>query len=134
MLSVVDRILAPVSSEDLDPALVREIQFERSGYTLDILKDRPRPGDAVETAPGGDEYVVSDTFTPNTPCHVPNPDVVSDCVLSEVPSSMDSDDKADHDAFFIQTGVEEVENAEHIGFYDIQKSQNLQHKKKHPFK
>ena len=23
---------------------------------------------------------------------------------------------------------------EHIGFYDVQKSQNLQHKKKHPFK
>ena len=35
MLSVVDRSLAPVSCEDLDPALVQQIQRESSGYTLD---------------------------------------------------------------------------------------------------
>ena len=80
---------------------------------LDVLKDRLRPRDAVETTPGGDDYVVSDTVAPNTPYHVPNPDVVSDCGLSELPSSIHSHDEADHDAFFFQTCVEEVENAEY---------------------
>ena len=47
-----------------------------SGYTLDILKDLLRPRHLVETTPGGDEYVVLDAVAPNTPCHVPNPDVV----------------------------------------------------------
>ena len=43
MPSVVDASLAPVSWEDLDPALVQEIQRESKGYTLDVLKDRLRP-------------------------------------------------------------------------------------------
>ena len=55
---------------------------------------------------------MSDTVAPNTPCHVPNPDVVSECGLSELPHSIHSDDEADHDAFFVQTCVEEVENVD----------------------
>ena len=46
MLSVVDRSLAPVPCEDLDPAMVQNIQRESSGYTLDVLKinfDLERP-------------------------------------------------------------------------------------------
>ena len=43
MLSVVDGSLAPVPWEDLDPAMVREIQHESSGYTLDVLKNQLRP-------------------------------------------------------------------------------------------
>ena len=43
MLSVVDGRLAPVAWEDLDPAMVQEIQRESSGYTLDDLQDRLRP-------------------------------------------------------------------------------------------
>ena len=82
MLSVVDGGLAQVPLEDLDPAMVQEIQRESSGYTLDVLKDRLRPRDAVETTPGGDEYVVSNAAAPNSPCHLPNPDVVSECGLS----------------------------------------------------
>ena len=113
MLSVLDGSLAPVSWEDLDAALVQEIQRESSGYTLDVLKDQLRPRDAVETTPGGDQYVVSDAFAPNTPCHVPNPDVVSECGLSELPSSIHFDDEADHDAFFVQTCLDGVENAEY---------------------
>ena len=105
--------LAPVLWEDLDPTLVQEIQRESSGYTLDVLKDRLRPPDIVETTPGGDEYVLSETVAPDCPCHVPNPDVVSECGLSELPSSRHSDDKTEHDAFFVQTCVEEVENAEY---------------------
>ena len=35
MLSVVDRNLAPVPWEDLDSAMVQEIQRESSGFTLD---------------------------------------------------------------------------------------------------
>ena len=93
--------------------MVQEIQRESSGYTLDVLKDRLRARDAVETTPGGDEYVVSDDAAPNTPCHVRNPDVVSECGLSELPSSIHSDDETGHDAFFVQTCVEEVENAEY---------------------
>ena len=104
--------LAPVPSEGPDPALLQEIQRESSGYTLDVLKNQLRPRDAVETTPGGDEYVVSDTVAPNSPCRVPNPDVVSECGLSELPSSIHSDDKTEHDAFFVQTCVEEVENTE----------------------
>ena len=50
---------------------------------------------------------------PNSPCRVPNPDVVSECGLSELPSSIHSDDETEHDAFFVQTCVEEVENADH---------------------
>ena len=63
--------------------------------------------------PGGDEYVVSDTVAPNSPCRVSNRDVVSECGLSELPSSIHSDDKTEHDAFFVQTCVEEVENADY---------------------
>ena len=111
MLSVVDGGVASVPWGDPDPAMVQEIQRESSGYTLEVLKNQLRPRDAVETTPGADEYVVSDTFAPNSPCHVPNPDVVSECGLSELPSSMHSDDETEHDTFFVQTCVEEVENA-----------------------
>ena len=42
-LSVVDGGLVPVPWEDLDPAMVQEIQRESSGYTLDVLKNQLRP-------------------------------------------------------------------------------------------
>ena len=113
MLSVVDRGLAPVPREDLDPAMAQEIQRESSGYTLFVLKGRLRPRDAVETTPGGEEYIVSDTVAPNSPCHVADPDVGSQCGLSELPGSIHSDDKTEHDPLFVQTCVEEVENAEY---------------------
>ena len=113
MLSVVDRSLAPVSCEDLDSAMVQEIQRESSGFTLDVLNNHLRPRDAVETTPGGDEYVVSDTVAGNSPCRVSNPDVVSECGLSVLPSSIHSDDETEYDAFFVQTCVEEVENAKY---------------------
>ena len=113
MLSVVDGSLAPVPWEDLDSAMVQEIQRESSGFALDVLKNQLRPRDAVETTPGGGEYVVSDTVAPNSPCRVSNPDVVSECELSELPSSIHSDDETEHDAFFVQTCVEAVENAEY---------------------
>ena len=113
MLSLVDGGLAPVPSEDLDPAMVQEIQRESSGYTLDVLKNQLRPRDAVETTLRGDEYVVSDTVGPNSPCCVPNPDVVSECRVSELPSSIHSDDETEHDAFLGATCVEVVENAEY---------------------
>ena len=93
--------------------MVQEIQRESTGYTLSVLKDRLRPQDAFETIAGGDEYIVSDNTAPNSPSHVPNPDVVSECGLSELPSSIHSDDETEHDAFFVQTCVEEVENAEY---------------------
>ena len=67
----------------------------------------------METTPGEDKYVVSDTTAPDSSCHVPNPDVVSECRLSELPSSIHSDDETEHDAFFVQTSLEEVENAEY---------------------
>ena len=110
---MVDEGLPPVPWEDLDPAMVQGIQSESSGYTLDVLKNQLRPQDAVETTPGGHEYVVSDTVAPTPPCHVPNPDAVSECGLSELPSSIHSDDETEHDAFFVQTCVEEVENAKY---------------------
>ena len=113
MLSVVHCGLAPVTWEDLDPAMVEEIQRGSSGYTLDVLKDRLRPQDVVETTPGGDEYVVSDAAAPNSPCHVPNHHVVSECGLFQLPSSSHSNDKTEHDAFFVQTCVEELENTEY---------------------
>ena len=113
MLSLVDGSLAPVPWEDLDSAMVQEIERESSSYTLDVLKNQLGSRDAVETTPGGDEYVVSDTVAPNSPCRVSNPDVVSECGLSELPSSIHSDDETEHDAFFVQTCVEEVENAEY---------------------
>ena len=87
MLSVLDGSLAPVPWEDLDSAMVQEIQRESSDFTLDVLKNHLRPRDAVETTPGGDEYVVSDTVAPNYPCRVPNPDVVSECGLSQLLSA-----------------------------------------------
>ena len=42
------------------------------------------------------------------------PDGVSECGLSELPSSIHSDDETEHEAFFVQTCVEEVENAEYV--------------------
>ena len=113
MLSVVDGGLAPVPKDDLDPAMVQEISRDSSGYTLNVLKDRLWPRDAVETTPREDEYVVSDAAAPSSPCHVPNPDVVPECGLSELPSSINSNDENEHDAFFMQTCVEEVENTEY---------------------
>ena len=113
MLSVVDGSPAPVPWEDLDSAMVLEIQRESTDFTLDVLKNHLRPRDAAETTPAGDEYVVSDTVAPNSPCRVSNPHVVSECGLSELASSIHSDDETEHDAFFVQTCVEEVENAEY---------------------
>ena len=113
MLSVVDRIVAPVAWEDLDSAMVQEIRRESSGFTVDVLKNHLRPRDAVETIPVGGEYVVADAVAPNSPCRSSNPDVVSECGLSELPSSIHCGDETEHDAFFVQTCVEEVENAEY---------------------
>ena len=110
---MLDGSLAPVPWEDQDPAMVQEIQGDSSGYTLDVLRNQLLPRDAVETTPGGDEYVVSDTVTPNSPCSVSNPDVVSECGLSELPSCIHSDDETEHDAFLAQTCLEEVENAKY---------------------
>ena len=113
MLSVVDGSLAPVPRKDLDSAMFQEIQRESNSFTLDVLKNHLRPPDAVETIPGGDEYIVSDAVVPNSPCHVSNPDVVSECGLSELPSSIHAGDETEHDAFFVQTCAEEVENTEY---------------------
>ena len=51
---------------------------------------------------------------PNSPCHVSNSDGVSECGLSELPSSIHSDDGTEHDAFFVQTCLEEVKNAAYV--------------------
>ena len=67
----------------------------------------------METTPAGDEYVVSDTVACNPPCRVSNPDVVSECGLSELPSSMHSNNETEHDAFIVQTCVEGVESAQY---------------------
>ena len=114
MLSVVDGGLISIPWEDLDSALVQTIQRESDGLSLGDRKDRLRPRDAIQIVSGGDEYVVSNTTAPNSPCHVPVPDGVSECGLSELPSSMHSDDETEHDAFFVQTCAEEVENAQYV--------------------
>ena len=114
MLSVVDGSLTSIPWEDLDSNLVQTIQRESDGLALDDVKYRLRPPDAIETIPGGDEYVLTNNNAPNSPCHVPIPDGVSECGLSELPSSIHSDDETEHDAFFVQTCVEEVENAEYV--------------------
>ena len=114
MLSMVDGGLTFIPWEDLDSTLVQTIQRESDGLTLGDLKDRLRPQDAIETVPGGDEYVVTNTNAINSPCHVPVPDEVSECGLSELPTSIHSDDETAHDAFFVQTCVEEVENAKYV--------------------
>ena len=99
--------------ENLDSAMVQEIKRESSGFTLEVPKNQPRPRDTVETTPGGDEYVMSDTVAPNSPCRVSNPDVLSECGSSELPSSIRSYDETEHNALFVQIRVEEVENAEY---------------------
>ena len=114
MLSVVDGGLTSIPWEDLDSTPVQAIQRESDGLTLGDLEDRLRPQDAIETIPRGDEYVVTNTNAPNSPTNVPVPDGVSECGLSELPSSIHSDDETEHDAFFVQTCVEEVENAEYV--------------------
>ena len=113
MLSVVDGGLNPVPWENLDPAMVQEIKRESEGYTLSVLKDPLPPQDALTATPRGGEYVVSDTTVPTSSYHVCNPDVVSECGLSELPSSIPSDDKTEHYALFVQTCVEEVENTKY---------------------
>ena len=114
MLSVVDGSLTSIPWEDLDSTLVQTIQRESNRLALGDLKDGLRPQDAIETIQGGDEYVVTDKYTPNSPRHVSIPDGVIECGLSEQPSSIHSDDETEHDAFFVQTCVEEVENAEYV--------------------
>ena len=114
MLSVVDKGLTSIPLEDLNSTPVQTIQRESERLTLGDLKDQLRPQDAIETIPGGDEYVVTNTNAPNSPCHAPMSDGVSECGPSELPSSLHSDDEAEHDAFFVQTCVEEVENAGYV--------------------
>ena len=92
MLSVVDRDLTSIRWEDLDSTLVKAIQRESDGLTLGDLKDRLPPQDAIETIPGKDEYVVTNTNAPHSPCRVPVPNGVSECGLSELPSSIHSHD------------------------------------------
>ena len=114
MISLVDRGLTSIPWEDLDSTLVQAIRRESDGLALGDLKDRLQPQDAIETIPGGDEYIVTNTNASNSLCHVPVPDGVSGCGLSELPSSIHSDDETEHDTFFVQTCVEEVENAEYV--------------------
>ena len=114
MLSMVDGGPTSIPWESLDSTLVQAIQRESDGLTLGDLKDRLLPQDAIETIRGGDEYVVTNTNAPNSPCHVTVPDGVSECGLFELPCSIHSDDKTEHDAFFVHTCVEEVENAEYV--------------------
>ena len=114
ILSLVDGSLTSIPWEDLDSTLVQTIQRERDGLALGDLKDRLRPQDAIEAIPGGDEYVVANNNAPNSPCHVSIPFGVTECGLSELPSSIHSDDDTEQDAFFVQTCVEEVENAEYV--------------------
>ena len=78
MLSVVDEGLTSIPWEDLDSTLVQAIQRESDGLALGDLKDRLPPQNAIETIPGGDEYVLINTNAPNSPCHVPVPDEVSE--------------------------------------------------------
>ena len=114
MLSMVDGGLTSTPWEDLDSTLVQAIQPDSDGLTLGDLEDRLRPQDAIETIPGGNEYVLTNTNALHSPCRVPVPDGVSECGLSKLPSSIHSDDKTEHDAFFVQTCVEEVENIEYV--------------------
>ena len=114
MLSVVDGGLTSIPWEDLDSSLVQTIQRESNALTLGDLRDRLRPQDAIETIPGGGEYVLTNTNAPSSSCHVPSPDGVSACRLPELPSPIHSDDETEHDAFFVQTCVDEVENAEYV--------------------
>ena len=114
MLSLVDRGLTSIRWEDLDSTLVLAIQRESDVLALGDLKDRLQPQDAMQTIPEGEEYVVTNTNAPNSPCHVPVADGVSECGLSELPSSIHSDDETEHDAFFVQTCVEEMEIAEYV--------------------
>ena len=106
--------LTSIPWEDLDSTLVEAIQRESDGLALGDLKDQLRPQDAIETIPGGDEYVATNTNAPDYPCNVLVPDGVSECGLSELPSSIHSDDETEHDALFVHTFVEEVENAEYV--------------------
>ena len=56
------------------------------------------------------QYVFLQAGAPKTLCHVPNPDLVSVCGLSELPGSIH---EAHHDAFFVQTCVDDLENGEY---------------------
>ena len=67
MLSAVDGGLAPVPWEDLDPALIQEIQRESSGYTMAVLINQLRPRDTVKTTPGGGTSTLCLTLLPPTP-------------------------------------------------------------------
>ena len=67
MLSVVDGGLTSIRWQDLDSTLVQTILRESDGLNLGDLKDRLRPQDAIQTIPGGDEYVVTNTNAPNFP-------------------------------------------------------------------
>ena len=113
MLSVVDGSVASILSEDLDSTLVQTFQPKSDGLALGDLKDPLQPQDAIEAISGGDEYAVTNNNAPNPLCHVSIADGVTECGLSELPSSIHSDDETEHDAFFVQTCLEEVENAEH---------------------
>ena len=126
MLSVVDGGLTSIPWEDLYSTLVQAIQQKSDELALGDLKDRLRPQETIEIIPGGDEYIVTNTNAPNPPCNVPVPDGVSECGLSELPSSIHSDDETEHDTFFMQTCVGEVENAEYVAPLKLLRSMRVE--------
>ena len=112
-ISVVDGGLTSIPCEDLDSTLVQTIQQESDGLTLGDLKDRLQPQDAIETIPGGDEYVVTNTNAPNSPCHVPVPDIALSVDYPSSPALSTLITKLSM-TLIVQTCVEEVENAEYV--------------------
>ena len=64
---MVDGGLTSIPREDLDLTLVQAMQRESDGLALGDWKDLLGPQDAIETIPGGDEYVVTNTSAPNSP-------------------------------------------------------------------
>ena len=94
MLSVVDGTLAPFPREELDRALLQEVQEECKGYTLETLKKRKKTPGGIQVLSGAEEYPVTKDYDhPSEPHDVPKQDVISECALSELPSSIHSDDE-----------------------------------------
>ena len=109
-MTLIDGDLSPVPWEDLDPQLLQEIQDESKGYTLRVLRDRLHPHPQVYTTSGGLPYDVPKPSTEEEATSQRGTEVLSDCGLSELPSSIHSEAGDDrlHDAFYVQTAMEEV--------------------------
>ena len=101
----------PCTFEGSESSVVVADPRRSKGYTLKVLRDRLRIHPQVDTTTGGLPYDVPKPCTEDEASSQRGTQVLSDCGLSELPSSIHSEvgDNRLYATFYLQTVMEEVE-------------------------